>query len=1088
MRLARWLPIFACFCFVHAGCSLPTPLSRELQARSRSAPAQDAPPSARAPAASADPAQAKRAAELAERERAAQAAGDTTARARIAIERLELAIDADDWNEARACFSRALELAPALASDEERLQFERMACSVCEELALPDARREHARRWVELASAHALPPSPQAAAGEAQARIELAATLGGERRESERRRALQLADDSGAADTRACVRLDSACLLAEDGLAKEALVELEGARKLATEPQTRARIEGVRGNVLLDLGRDEEAHEAYAASEALAREHGIRLPGFEAQYLHAAALRLAGESRPLEAIPRLERALELHEQRGNLADIGQTLLSLGSTYEQAIAQGPCDAGRRAEFRTRQRALYGRLAAPESEAKLSTRVRGQIGLAISYEDEDLASAAAILTKAEQMLADSALELPRAELLSARAWLSYLQARKAEARDAGALLADAQQRAVRSARLFQACGHLDAAFAVRDTAFRALLQLGRLDEAESLLTAAEDELGLHVGRVDAGRFSSLPFASLSYFEGHRQDWTARMLARMELSGADRERIVRTGFESAGRWKGRQLLARILERDARRDEGIRRVDSERSRRKQLAEALESTPAAEAPADRPEEAVARDEQRLARGIWDAVEAQGSLHAIRAALPGPDAALLVFAAGAVDVVAPEQPSELYVYVLTARGLTIVDLGAWNELRKQVERYVEGLSCGASDPLPLPTLVQYGHELYEALVEKPLAALPPDERAELKRLVVVPEHGLESLPFDALVVEPVLAAKDPQGKPREVEFRDQHWLLDAFEISSAPSAPVLAALSRHRARRTDLDALVVVDARYDASAAQGGDERSGLPLERLQHTLGEGVQVGLCVLDQALRSAAVEERMALKDGLVEISRLLVNPIEQRDLDLERKGLHFACGSKATPALLTGTDPEVPRDLTRYAVIHFGVHGSFDLADPDQAALLLAPGAHESGRLTRWDIVNRLRLDSPLVYLSVCDGAHGLSAPGEGALSIAEAFLLAGAGSVVAANWALKDDKAASLAQAFYATYLGAMQTRSAASALREAKRKLLQDHKRSPAPVPVPPGGAAEGSRWEPRCTTSSDPYYWASMVAIGAP
>jgi CHAT domain-containing protein len=104
--------------------------------------------------------------------------------------------------------------------------------------------------------------------------------------------------------------------------------------------------------------------------------------------------------------------------------------------------------------------------------------------------------------------------------------------------------------------------------------------------------------------------------------------------------------------------------------------------------------------------------------------------------------------------------------------------------------------------------------------------------------------------------------------------------------------------------------------------------------------------------------------------------------------------------------------------------------------------------------------------SPLVFLSGCETALGTSwsrsfARGEDYATLAQAFLYAGAGSVVATLWRIDDEGAAAFAAAFY----DAMRTRPPLEALAAAQRALLHD----------------------PRYARFSAPRYWAPYVIAGS-
>ena len=145
----------------------------------------------------------------------------------------------------------------------------------------------------------------------------------------------------------------------------------------------------------------------------------------------------------------------------------------------------------------------------------------------------------------------------------------------------------------------------------------------------------------------------------------------------------------------------------------------------------------------------------------------------------------------------------------------------------------------------------------------------------------------------------------------------------------------------------------------------------------------------------------------------------------------------------------------------HRIIHLAVHAVTNEGRPDRAAFVLLsdPQHGEDGFLYPSEIV-QLPLDADLVVLSACDTAVGPVEGEEGISTLARAFLLAGARTVVSTLWTIDDDSTLYLMKVFYAE-LG--RHRSAPEALRIAKKKMLQD--------------------FGPR---KAVPYYWAGLTLEG--
>lgn len=130
------------------------------------------------------------------------------------------------------------------------------------------------------------------------------------------------------------------------------------------------------------------------------------------------------------------------------------------------------------------------------------------------------------------------------------------------------------------------------------------------------------------------------------------------------------------------------------------------------------------------------------------------------------------------------------------------------------------------------------------------------------------------------------------------------------------------------------------------------------------------------------------------------------------------------------------------DLRRFGVLHFATHAILDDQSPERSGVLLTPEpASEDGLLQLREIV-LLPLEGRTVVLSSCRSASGAVLRGEGVMGIARAFFQAGAHTVVASLWPLRDDDGAALFDRFY-VHLG--EGRSVADALRAAQRDRIAD-------------------------------------------
>lgn len=125
-----------------------------------------------------------------------------------------------------------------------------------------------------------------------------------------------------------------------------------------------------------------------------------------------------------------------------------------------------------------------------------------------------------------------------------------------------------------------------------------------------------------------------------------------------------------------------------------------------------------------------------------------------------------------------------------------------------------------------------------------------------------------------------------------------------------------------------------------------------------------------------------------------------------------------------------------QDLGQYGILHFATHALLDARQPDNSKVILAPDpGGDDGFLHPHEIVD-LELGGQLVVLSACQSAAGKQRLGEGVDSLARAFILAGARTVVASPWRLRDDEAADFFETFYSHLANGGTVSSAMAATR----------------------------------------------------
>lgn len=404
----------------------------------------------------------------------------------------------------------------------------------------------------------------------------------------------------------------------------------------------------------------------------------------------------------------------------------------------------------------------------------------------------------------------------------------------------------------------------------------------------------------------------------------------------------------------------------------------------------------------------------------------------------------------------------LFAYCVTSKGLERHELGPWAELEQRAREFV--FAIGTSDDRASSfQIARLGHELHQRLFA-PIVGNHPN----VSRWIVVPTPGLSILPFDALLSAPV--PESPELPP----FSEWPFLVRTLEIDVCPSTPFAVELTRRVPQRKTPRALVIAAPTYASSPR--GTERAGTAdsTERWPD-LRSATREAQSIANQLVTPAERGEHGEL-ESFLSASRLPSRPIRGEKLDL-------FVGPSATAEALAKADE-------RYSILYCIAHGRVDLHEPERSALVLPNGRGGVEAFT-WRQVEGLHLDADLVVLSACETAVGKLQRGEGSLSLAHAFLQAGARGVIASLWSVNDEKTVVLFADPYVWSSPDGKPRSTcfhtrvlvdgvapATALYEAKQH-ASSSKRGGTLGTQEPGLA--------RQIDTSDPYCWAGFVYVGA-
>ena len=305
---------------------------------------------------------------------------------------------------------------------------------------------------------------------------------------------------------------------------------------------------------------------------------------------------------------------------------------------------------------------------------------------------------------------------------------------------------------------------------------------------------------------------------------------------------------------------------------------------------------------------------------------------------------------------------------------------------------------------------QYRAELLKQKTDLPLATQLFDELLgavpELKGksdVIVVPDGKLHMLPFCALV-------------------SSGQYVVNSHTISATPSGTVLDLLRR----RTD------------------PAKQNSLPYLGVAAWISHAPKPTL--LASITRAISGPKR----------SDLVALPQSQHEVETIASDL-----PKPSTVLLGGQATETSfkhLPLNRYDVIHLALHGYADPEFSDRSALVFAPETPptDDGMLQVREI-RKLPLNAALVTLSACNTGIG-EVGEEGVANIVNAFIDAGARSVVSTLWEMEDSTTSQVMVSFY-EHLSRKEPK--AEALRQAQLELLR---------------------------AGDPPYFWAGFELVGEP
>jgi CHAT domain-containing protein len=263
--------------------------------------------------------------------------------------------------------------------------------------------------------------------------------------------------------------------------------------------------------------------------------------------------------------------------------------------------------------------------------------------------------------------------------------------------------------------------------------------------------------------------------------------------------------------------------------------------------------------------------------------------------------------------------------------------------------------------------------LAAALLQPALQYLPE----AIDTVLIAPDDLLYDLPFESLLE----AANEADAPGPD------------YRLAIVPSASIWHRLRSERA--TEEGAVLLI-----GDPAGAGQIRSYLGARPAQSAAAESIPQGLPGPNQP----AGDDLYSRVEGLPRLPWAV----------LELKAARKLLGGGTVLHGKHASELELKQRLASVrptALLHVAAHALVDPRDPDRSSIVLTPGSvDEDGLLQTREIV-QLDLAGSLVVLSACQTAAGRLVHSEGILSLGRAFFRAGARSVLATRWPVRDDHA-----------------------------------------------------------------------------
>jgi CHAT domain-containing protein len=322
-----------------------------------------------------------------------------------------------------------------------------------------------------------------------------------------------------------------------------------------------------------------------------------------------------------------------------------------------------------------------------------------------------------------------------------------------------------------------------------------------------------------------------------------------------------------------------------------------------------------------------------------------------------------------------ENRKRIYVFCLSKTKLEVLNIPKSELLEKQIKGLRNSIRHRTDK-----AYIQFARQLYKQL----MPAIDP----QIKKLIIIPEGALGTVPFEALL------SKDVKGE--EVNFSMLPYLINKVAISYNYSASLYTQVYKESMAAAAMPPSIFLCAPITFDST-----------DHLKPLFGSEAEVN--AIDSTMKSRGFKSSVFLKE-------------------------------KASEELIKSSE------LSGYKFLHFATHGIVDEESPELSKVYLRPVKDEDGDLYSGEIYN-LNIKADLVTLSACETGLGKVTKGEGIIGLTRALLYAGSNNVFVSLWSVSDRSTAELMTAFYQNLLEAKQKTDYGSAIKTSKLRLISNGK-----------------------------------------